>query len=318
LLLIRLSDRAGKGIRAAPRDALIVDSTEPDSRGRAFGYQRSMDHLGAALGPVLATIFLLAYPGQLRWLFALTLLPGIVVVMCVVFGLREAPPSPPASESKGDKTAPPPPNPPAAETGVLLSLRGFDSHFRRTLLAVFLFTLGNSTDAFLLVRAEEVGVKVVWLPMLWCVFNLLKSSLSALVGGAIDRYGAKRLLLAGWLVYMGAYLGFAYATELWHILTLFVVYAVFYALAEPSERALVASLCDAGQRGLAFGWFNSAIGIAALPASLLFGYLYEQFGPLAAFGFGSAMALGAALILVFVKAPLHTQGTDRVPAELPT
>jgi MFS family permease len=197
-------------------------------------------------------------------------------------------------------------------------LRGFDRNFKRTLLAVFLFTLGNSTDAFLLVRAQEVGVPVAWLPMLWCVFNLLKSSLSVLVGGAIDRYGAKRLLLGGWLVYMVAYLGFAHATELWHILVLFVVYSVFYALTEPSERALVASLCDAGQRGLAFGWFNTAIGIAALPASLMFGYLYEQLGPLAAFGFGSAMALCAALILFFVKAPAHAELIDGSDAKLPT
>lgn len=341
LLVIRLSDRAGKGIRAAPRDALVVDSTEPDVRGRAFGYQRSMDHLGAALGPVLATAFLLMFPGQLRWLFALTIVPGIIVVACVVFGVREpmrprneldrGEPSdsgaPAGTGGSSDSYEPRAGALPLAEEVIIgqvtasstvsppgrfptLGLDRFDTNFRRMLVAVFLFTLGNSTDAFLLVRAEEVGVTVAWLPMLWCGFNLLKSSLSIVVGGAIDRYGARRLLLLGWLVYMLAYLGFAWSSHAWHILVLFVVYAVFYALVEPSERALVASLCNPGQRGLAFGWFNSAIGIAALPASLFFGYLYQQFGPLAAFGFGSAMAMCASWILLFVKAPLHGPPSD--------
>ena len=322
LLVIRLSDRAGKGIRAAPRDALIVDSTDAGVRGRAFGYQRSMDHLGAAVGPVLATLFLLAFPNQLRWLFALTLVPGIIVVACVVCGLRET-----TSTHKEDLPLQPLPprrsfsamfRPAAVFRGphALLSLRRFSHNFRRAMLAIFLFTLGNSTDAFLLVRASEVGVPTAWLPMLWCVFNLFKSGLSVVVGGAIDRHGPKGLLLAGWLVYMLAYLGFAYATALWHVLMLFAVYAVFYALAEPSERALVAALCNPNQRGLAFGWFNSAIGIAALPASLLFGFLYQEFGPLAAFGFGSLMALISSVTLFFVQVPLPGQPAIDTAAEL--
>jgi MFS family permease len=169
------------------------------------------------------------------------------------------------------------------------------------MFSIILFTLGNSTDAFLLVRAEEIGIAVAWLPMLWCVFHLLKSSLSVVAGRAIDRFGAKRLLLGGWIVYMAAYLGFAFASEIWHVLELFALYAVFYAMAEPAERAMVATLCAPDQRGLAYGWFNAAIGIAALPASLWFGYLYGAYGPIAAFGFGSALALCAAVSVHWVR-----------------
>lgn len=295
LLVIRLSDRIGKGVRSAPRDAMIVDSTEPHLRGRAFGFQRSMDHLGAAIGPLLATAFLLAFPDQLRWLFALTVVPGLAVVAIVVFGLREPPRSRTAEATAEEKekqaTVPFP-----ARSSLAQLERGFQPY----LLAIVLFTLGNSTDAFLLVRAEELGVPVAWLPLLWCVFHLLKSSLSVVAGRAIDRFGAKRLLAAGWIVYMAAYLGFAFATVVWEVLALFALYAVFYAMAEPAERAMVATLCAPERRGLAYGWFNAAIGIAALPASLWFGWLYERFGPVAAFGFGSALALAAVATLHWV------------------
>lgn len=295
LLIIRLSDRVGKGVRSAPRDALIVDSTEPNMRGRAFGFQRSMDHLGAAIGPLLATAFLLAFPGQLRWLFALTVLPGLVVIAILVFGLRESPRSPAAATAGDEKDrqaqVPFPGGSRISELG-----RGFGPY----MIAIVLFTLGNSTDAFLLVRAQEIGVPVAWLPMLWSVFHLLKSSLSVLAGQAIDRFGAKRLLVAGWMVYMAAYLGFALASVVWQVLGLFALYAIFYAIAEPAERAMVATLCAPEQRGLAYGWFNAAIGIAALPASLWFGWLYENYGPIAAFGFGSALALAASITLHWV------------------
>lgn len=290
LLLVRLSDRIGKGVRSAPRDALIVDSTEPNVRGRAFGFQRGMDHLGAAIGPLLATAFLLVFPGQLRWLFALTVVPGLIVIALVVWGLRESPRTQAAAPMREENPIPGPFPTPA-------KLSQLGRGFRTYMLAIVLFTLGNSTDAFLLVRAEELGIPIAWLPMLWCAFHLLKSSLSIVAGRAIDRFGAKRLLLGGWMVYMAAYLGFAYATAIWHILALFALYAVFYAMAEPAERAMVATLCAPHQRGLAYGWFNAAIGIAALPASLWFGWLYESYGPVAAFGFGSALALVASVTL---------------------
>ena len=302
LLVIRLSDRAGKGIRAAPRDAMIVDSTEPSSRGRAFGFQRSMDHLGAAVGPMLATSFLLFFPGELRILFALTLIPGLMVVALIIVGLRETRTASDEVSSdiaftRRDLSA-------IAILQRLFPLSALrDRSFRMYLLAVLVFTLSNATDAFLLVRAEEWGIPLAWIPLLWCVFHLFKSYLSIPCGRAIDRFGAKRLLLAGWLVYSLAYLGFAMATQIWQGLLVVALYAVFYGLAEPAERAMVATLCPPQQRGAAFGWFNAAIGIGALPASLGFGWLYQNLGAEFAFGSGACLSLVAAILLVCVTTP---------------
>jgi MFS family permease len=279
----RMADRVGKGVRTSPRDALIADSTEPGMRGRAFGFHRAMDHLGAAIGPLLASAFLLAWPGQLRALFLLTLLPGLIVLTVLVLGLRETAMIGPPKE------------------GLRLTLEPFGRDFRLLLLALVVFTLGNASDAFLLVRAGELGVPVPLLPILWCVFHVAKSGGNLLAGRAVDRLGPRPLILGGWGIYALVYLAFALATAMWHIWALFLIYSLFYALTEPAEKALIADLVGGERKGLAFGWYNFAIGIAALPSSLIFGALYEAFGPLVAFGWGAALALIAALMLVGVR-----------------
>lgn len=285
LLAVRVADRIGKGVRAAPRDALIADSTDPSARGRAFGFHRAMDHLGAAIGPLLATGFLLVWPGELRTLFLLAIVPGVLVVVLLVVGLTEAPPVTPPKEA------------------VHLSLAPFDRNFRLYLLALVVFTLGNSSDAFLLVRAAELGVPVVWLPVLWCVFHVAKSSGNLLLGGGVDRFGPRPFLYLGWGVYAAVYLAFGLATAAWEAWVLFLCYAVFYGLTEPAEKTLVAQLAGGERKGLAYGWFNFAVGVATLPASLLFGALYQWFGPLAAFGGGAGLALAAAALMLGVKVP---------------
>jgi MFS family permease len=285
LLAVRMADRIGKGVRAAPRDALIADSTDPSIRGRAFGFHRAMDHLGAAIGPLLATGFLLLWPGELRTLFLLAIVPGLLVLVLLVFGLKEAPPTTPPKEA------------------VHLSLKPFDRNFRLYLLALVVFTLGNSSDAFLLVRAAELGVPVVWLPVLWCVFHVAKSSGNLFLGRGVDRFGPRPFLYLGWGVYAAVYLAFGLATEAWEAWVLFLCYAVFYGLTEPAEKTLVAVLAGGERKGLAYGWFNFAIGVATLPASLLFGALYQFFGPMAAFGCGAALALLAAALMLGVKTP---------------
>ncbi len=290
LLLIRIADRTGKGVRTAPRDALIADSTDPAIRGRAFGFHRAMDHLGAAIGPLLAAGFLALWPDALRPLFLLTVLPGLLVLAALVFGLRETPPA-------GPPTGP-----------VRLTLRPFDRRFRLYLLALVVFTLGNSSDAFLLVRARELGVTVAGLPLLWCVFHVAKSAGNLLLGRAADRVGARPLLAGGWLVYAAVYLAFAVATEPWHAWALFLAYALFYGLTEPSEKALVTQLVGNERKGLAFGWYNAAVGIAGLPASLVFGALYQEFGAPAAFATGAALALAALLVLAAVRGPRPAPG----------
>jgi MFS family permease len=283
LLLIRLSDRIGKGTRNPPRDALIADSVAPEIRGRAFGFNRAMDHLGAAVGPILAAIFLWFFPGQFRPLFLLAIIPGLLVVLLLALGLRE------------------PPRQTTAAPKMVWTLKPFGKGFRTYLLALVVFTLGNSSDAFLLVRAGELGVATVMLPILWCVFHVLKSAGNVIAGRAVDKIGSRPMILGGWALYGAIYLGFAVASTQWHVWLLFAGYAAFYAFTEPAEKTLVANLVGPEQRGLAYGWFNAAVGIGTLPASLLFGWLYQRFGALAAFGTGAALAMLAGVMLLGVR-----------------
>jgi MFS family permease len=284
LFIARIGDRVGKGIRTSPRDALIADSTPAEIRGRAFGFHRAMDHLGAAIGPLLAAGFLWLWPGEYRALFLGTLVPGLLVLALLVFGLRE-----PAKVG--------PPKEPFRPT-----LKPFDRNFKLYLAALAIFTLGNSSDMFLLVRAGELGVPTVMLPLLWCAFHVVKSSTNLVFGPVADKFGPRPQILIGWLIYAAIYLAFALATTAWHAWALFLAYALFYGLTEPAEKSFVANLVGAEHRGLGFGWFNFAIGLTALPSSLLFGWLYEEFGGLVAFGWGAALALAAAILLLGVRA----------------
>ncbi len=299
LAAIRVGDRIGKGIRTAPRDALIAESCDASLRGRAFGFHRAMDHLGAAIGPLLATAFLWVWPDQIRTLFLLSLIPGLLVVALVIFGLHEPP-----AEPTGDGNANPDQRGPA-KPGLRLSLAPFDNNFRLFLVALLVFSLGNSSDAFLLIRARELGVPEVLLPTLWCLFHILKSVSNVWCGRAVDRFGPRPMIISGWFVYAVIYLLFALATNAWQMWAIFLSYALFYGLTEPAEKTLVASLAAPDQKGLAFGWFNFAIGVTTLPASLLFGALYQAYGPLAAFGTGAGLALVASILICLVRDRRH-------------
>jgi len=283
--VLRVMDRLGKGVRSAPREAMIADSTAPQMRGRAFGFDRAMDHLGAAIGPLLAFWFLLIWPDHLATLFLLTLVPGAVVVALLLVGLSE----PPALEPPRER--------------VRLTLKPFDRDFRLFLLALVVFTLGNSSDAFLLWRARELGVPAYQLPVLWCLFHIVKSLSNIGLGRGVDRFGPRLFIFSGWLLYAAVYLAFGLATEAWQVWGLFLTYALFYGLTEPAEKTLVAQLVGQQRKGLAFGWYNFAIGIATLPASALFGALYYWFGPLVAFGWGAGLALLAVGLLTMVREP---------------
>jgi MFS family permease len=295
LLLIRLTDRLGKGVRTSPRDALLADSTPAAMQGRAFGFHRAMDHLGAALGPLLAMLFLWWRPGELRTLFFLTAVPGLCVVLLLLWALREPERAATAPKAPGFSLAP------------------FGRGFRLYLLALVIFTLGNSSDLFLLYRAGKLGVPEWQLPGLWCVFHVAKSSGNLAAGRAVDRYGPRPLILSGWLVYSGVYLAFALSTQAWQMWVFFLLYAAYYALTEAAEKKLVVELAGAQGKGMAFGWYNLAIGIAALPASAAFGLVYQYLGPLAAFGSGSALALAASVLLASSS---YTQHRTRMNADL--
>jgi MFS family permease len=281
---IRVVDRIGKGVRSSPRDALIADSTDSSIRGRAFGFHRAMDNLGAAIGPLLAAGFLRLWPDHLRTLFLVTLLPGALVVMLLLFGLREK------------QTAQPPP-----QDRFRLTLKPFDRNFRLYLLALVVFTLGNSSDAFLLVRASELGVSTITLPLLWCLCHVAKSSSNLYLGRAVDRFGSRSSLFLGWFAFAGVYLAFALATSAWEAWTFFVGYGLVCGLIEPAEKTLVAHLVGTERKGLAYGWYNFAIGIATLPSSLIFGALYQVYGAHLAFGWGTGLAVVAVVLLVGVN-----------------
>jgi MFS family permease len=290
LFATRTADRIGKGIRTSPRDALIADSTPPEMRGRAFGFHQAMDHLGAAIGPVLAMLFLFIWPGQLRTLFLLTVIPGFLVVLLVAFALQEKP----HAESH--------------EKPALFRLQRLPNwRFRLYLIALVLFTLGNSSDAFLLVRSSELGVQQSLLPLLWCLFHIVKTASNLIAGHWTDRTGAKPLLIIGWLAYGAVYLCFALASLAWHAWVIFLIYGFVYSLTEPAAKAMVTELVPAERKGLAFGWFHFAIGIAALPSSLIFGWLYDHYGAWFAFGWGAVSAVLASMLLITTSLSLGPQ-----------
>lgn len=341
VLLIRLTDRVGKGIRSSPRDALIADSVDPAIRGRAFGFHRSADHAGAVVGPLVAFAVLQWGGVPLRPVFWLAAIPGLIAVLVLVTAVRETPgrgergaSATGAAERAGGAPADdapavmaeweggaaglpasgvargaPPENhvssdPSTAhhraaaartETAPPLSRR-----FWAFLGVVLLFTLGNSTDAFLILRATQLGVSVALVPILWAMLHVVKSASSAPGGALSDRIGRKPLIVAGWLLYAVVYFAFGRADAAWQVWVLFAVYGVFFGLTEGTEKALVADLVPAARRGTAFGWYNLAIGLGALPASILFGAIWDLRGAGAAFAFGAALALAACVGMALV------------------
>ena len=297
VLLIRVTDRVGKGIRGAPRDALIADSVDPALRGRAFGFHRAADHAGAVIGPLLVYVLMSQMGVGVRTIFWLAAIPAAIAVITLIIGVREPRPAPPAPAAPPAPSAPPAPPAPSAPPAPPAPL---GSRFFAYLAVLLLFTLGNSTDAFLLIRATELGVGAPLLPVLWAMLHLVKS-LSSTPGGILsDQRGRKPVIVAGWMVYALVYLMFGHATEAWHVWVLFAVYGVYFGLTEGVERALVADIVPAARRGAAFGWYNLAIGLGALPASVIFGTIYDRFGAFTAFSVGAAAAMLASVGLWIV------------------
>ena len=296
VLAIRLADRVGKGIRSSPRDALIAESVHESIRGRAYGFHRAADHAGAVVGPLLAFVLLQWLAFDVRSVFWLAAIPGALAVVTVIGFVRERSRS---AIVGGVNDAPAAPTPPVLGAANVAMPR----HFWRYLGIVLLFTLGNSTDAFLLLRAGELGVPVALLPILWAALHVVKSAASTPGGALSDRIGRAPTLMAGWVVYAVAYVGFAFAADAWHAWALFGVYGLYFALTEPTERALVADFVPAARRGTAFGWFHLTIGVGMLPASVMFGLLWDAYGARYAFLLGAALALIAALGLAALPRP---------------
>lgn len=277
VLGLRFVDRVGKGLRTAPRDALIAVSTTPENRGLAFGFHRAMDNLGAAIGPALAMLILLFAPENYRLVFALAAVPALLSLVVFWWGVRGV-----SSPSRSGARHP------LAGAGDLLRGR-----YGWYLGCVLVFTLANSSDAFLLMRAQDVGAPVAMAPLLWMGLNLLRSAFGVYGGWLADKRGRLQVLRWGWFCYALVYMGFGFAGALWQVIVLFGLYAVFYALTEGAERALVAEFAPAERRGQAYGLFHFVVGVAALPASVLFGWLWQSFGAPAAFLMGAGLALVA-------------------------
>jgi MFS family permease len=278
VFLVRISDRFGKGLRGAPRDAMLGALAPPGERGRVFGFHRAMDHAGAVVGPIAATVFLWFMPGAYRTLFALAVIPGLLAIAMLLL-VRETHVVTPA-----DRTLP-------------LRPIALPSELKRYLVILGIFTLGNSSDAFLLLRLSDAGLPTEFLPLSWAALHVVKASLSTWGGTLSDRFGRRRLIVTGWALYAVVYAGFAVTESLIPLLAWFLIYGVHFALIEGSEKALVSDLVSGPVQGTAFGWYNAVLGVGALGASLLFGFLWEAFSPAVAFYTGAGLALVAASLL---------------------
>jgi MFS family permease len=283
VMAARLADRVGKGVRVGPRDALLAESVPLSIRGRAYGFHQAMDNAGAVVGPLCATA-LLALGTGMRGVFFFTAIPGALAMLALVFGVREEP----RAQVAHDKA----PTMDRATRGAL----------RRYLVAVLLFGLGNSSDAFLLLQAARCGVAAPLIPLVWMAHNVTKAGLATWAGALSDRMDRRHVVVLGWAIYALVYLGFGHATRAAHIWPLFIGYGLYYAFAESAMKAIVADLAPAAVRGQAFGWYHGAVGVVALPASLAFGAIADHSVPLA-FSISAALAAAGALWLLFVVRP---------------
>jgi len=298
VLAIRLADRVGKGVRTSPRDAMIADAVEVEQRGIAFGFHRAMDHGGAVIGPLICylLVFLLVTnrstptSSEFTNIFLLASLPAFAAVIVAIFFMRESH---------------------LGKEGVLnptvelpkLSLSGFDGNFKRFLFILALFTLSNSSDSFLILRARTAGVSIATIPLLWAALHGSKVISSLLGGDLSDRLGRKRLIVSGWILYAAVYAGFAFATQISSVWVLFIIYGIYFGLAEGAEKALVADLVAPEKRGTAYGLYNLAFGITVFPASLMMGMIWDWWGPATAFLVSGALGATAAVLLLVLVRP---------------
>lgn len=300
---VRWADRIGKGIRTAPRDALVADSVTPETRGLAFGFHRTMDTAGAMLGLLIAAgVVWLAQSNSLalsrstfQTIVLVSMVPAFLAVLSLAIGAKDV-------AVKGQRSAP------------KFSLRSMGKPFSIFLVIVSIFTLGNSADAFLVLRAQNLGISVTGILMMLVVFSLVYSLVSTPAGSLSDRVGRRRLIICGWLVYALIYFGFGLAQQGWQVWLLYVAYGLYYGMAYGTANALVADLVPDNLRGTAYGTYHATIGILAFPASLIAGILWEGvgdwggFGPSAPFLFGGMLALLASFLMAVWMPKTSAQG----------
>lgn len=297
VLGVRFADRVGKGIRTSPRDALIADSTSAEKRGKGFGFHRAMDTAGAALGlSIAAALVYLSQKSSLelsrdtyQQLVLVGTIPAIIAVLLLVFFVREIKGS--RQQQSSDSSS---------ITGIkaLFSLRGFDRQFKVFLAIMALFTLGNSSDAFLILRAQNLGISVFHVFLVLILFNAVYAAVSTPAGVWSDRVGRKRLIALGWLAYALTYLGFALASSQWQVWPLFAIYGMYYGMTEGVARAFIADMVPVEKRGTAYGLYHGVVGLTLLPASLLAGWLWQRFTPATPFLLGAGLSAAATIALL--------------------
>ena len=284
VLIARLIDRTGKGIRSAPRDAMIADVTPESDRGRAFGFQRALDHTGAVIGPLLATLLLMRFP--LRTVFLIAVIPGAIGVVLLIFVLREEPRRSGFSPTGRAKARP--------------TLR---------LIPIALFSLANSSDAFLILQAHAAGVTTAMLPLLWSAHHVIKSLFSTRAGALSDRTRRTTLLIAGWTSYAIIYFIFPWSRSTTFFFVLFVLYAIPFTLSEGAERAWIVEEIEPEHRGSIFGYYYLTNGLCVLGGTALFGWLYDNVSHTAAFYTGASLAIAAAISCLFTSASRGSTST---------
>lgn len=282
VLAFRFADRFGKGIRGAPRDAIIAESTPSKDLGRSFGFHRGMDTLGAVAGPAVAFMILLFFTGNYRLVFWLSMIPGTIAVLIIILFIKE-------KKVKREKTSLP-----------KLSLRDFDWRYKAFIAIVTLFAVGNSSDVFLILKATDVGFKETQIPIIYLSFNLVYALTSLPAGILSDRIGRKRVILTGFILFGFVYWGFGVSSEQSHIFGLFLLYGVFMGLTEGVQKAYLGTIIPAEFRATGYGIYNTFVGVAIFPASVIGGYLWDKYGPHATFYYGSIIAFTSAVLFLII------------------
>ncbi len=295
VLTYRFTDRLGKGVRTAPRDAIIADSIESGSLGKAFGFHRSMDTVGAVIGPALAFLILALPGGRFQTVFWISMIPGFFALACIAIFVNDVKRQIPANIKTAFLSS--------------VSFGRLERNFKAFLTVVTIFTLGKTSEAFLILRVQELGVAVAAIPLLYLSFNGVSALLSTPLGIMADRIGKRRMVLASYVFFAVIFLGFAFATSQLHGWLLFFAFGVFVAMNEGVQRAYVATMIEPEIMATGYGIYHTIVGLAALPSSIIGGVLWEHFGPQALFFYGATMALIASLLFVVLlrdRTPINT------------
>ena len=288
VLIYRFTDRVGKGVRTAPRDAIIADSIEKESLGKAFGFHRSMDTVGAIIGPSIAFAILALLSGNLKLVFWLSMIPGFIALIIIALFVIE---------TKGT----------AISTMPKISIKGLDKKFKAFLVIASIFALSRTSDAFLVLRAQELGIEVAAIPLLYLTFNIVSAVFSTPIGIFSDKIGKRRTILLSYFLFSIIFIGFALATSSLHAWLLFIAYGLFVAMNEGVQRAYVATVIKPEIKATGYGIYHMVVGLCALPSGIIGGLLWQHIGSYALFYYGAALSMISATLFALLMFPKNAK-----------